>query len=147
MTAESIIKPVVVKIKGTDEVVLLEQAPANQVVHTDMQEIAPAKVLPKIDGKAMAKSAKVTLVLDPLSITEVSSEGKKQTKIIITVGAMRFDAMVNSKSYRKMFVTLNELGADNCNIILQASMTVMGKLESCGLAVQPKAKKAEEPET
>jgi YbbR domain-containing protein len=147
MTAESIIKPVIVTIKGTNEVVLLEQAPTNQVVHTDMQEIAQPKVLPKIDAKATAKSAKVTLVLEPSSITEVSTEGKKQTKLVVTVGAMRFDAHVSSKSYRKMFVTRNELGIDNCNIILQASMTVMGKLESVGLAVQPKAKKAEEPIT
>ena len=30
--------------------------------------------------KALAKSAKVTLVLDPLSITRVNSEGKKTDK-------------------------------------------------------------------
>jgi hypothetical protein len=136
---------VIVTIKGTDEVMLLEQAPANQVVHTDMPAIAPANILPKIDAKATAKSAKVTLVLEPSSITEVSTEGKKQTKLVVTIGTMRFDAQVSSKSYRKMFVTRNELGIENCNIILQASMTVMGKLESVGLAVQPKAKKAEAP--
>jgi uncharacterized protein YpuA (DUF1002 family) len=55
---------------------------------------------------------------------------------------MKFEAMVNSKSYRKALVTLDELGADNCNIILQASMTVPGKLEAAGIAVQPKAPKA-----
>ena len=132
-----------VYLKGTDKVVQAEPAPANQVVHTNMPDIAPPKQLPKGDAKATAKTAKVTLVLDPASITEVSSEGKKQTKLIVAVGAMKFEAMVNSKSYRKAFVTLAELGADNCTVILQASMTVMGKLEACGLAVQPKAKKAE----
>ena len=35
--------------------------------------------------------------------------------------------------------TLDELRPVNCNIILQASMTQPGKLESAGLAVQPKA--------
>ena len=30
----------------------------------------------------------------------------------------------------------------NCNVILQATMTQQGKLESAGLAVQPKAPKA-----
>ncbi len=124
-----------VYLKGTDKVLQAEPAPENQVVHTDV------KVLPKGDAKATAKTAKVTLVLDPLSITEVASEGKKQTKLIVSVGTMKFEAMVNSKSYRKTFVTLAELGADNCNIILQSTMTVMGKLESCGLAVQPKAQK------
>ena len=49
--------------------------------------------------------------------------------------------MVNSKSYRKALVTLDELGADSCAVILQASMTVPGKLEAAGLAVQPKAHK------
>ena len=136
---------VIVKIKGKDDIVLLEKAPANQVVRTDMPDLAPPKVLPKGDAKASAKSAKVTLVLDPASITEVSSEGKKQTKLIVAVGTMKFEAMVNSKSYRKAFVSLAELGADNCTVILQASMTVMGKLEAAGLAVQPKAKKVDEP--
>ena len=129
--------------KGTDKVLQAEPAPANQVVQINMPDIAPPKALTKGDAKASAKSAKVTLVLDPASITEVSSEGKKQTKLIVAVGTMKFEAMVNSKSYRKAFVTLAELGADNCTVILQASMTVMGKLEACGLAVQPKAKKAE----
>jgi len=81
----------------------------------------------------------VTLVLDPLSITSVCSEGKKQTKVIVSVAAMKFEAMINSKSYRKALASIDELGADNCTVILQASMTVPGKLESAGLAVQPKA--------
>ena len=131
-----------VYIKGKDEVLLLEPAPTNQAIHGDKEATAaPPKVLPKGDAKASAKTAKVTLVLDPLSITRVNSEGQKQTKLIITVGAMKFEAMVNSKSYRKALVTLDELGADSCAVILQASMTVPGKLESAGIAVQPKAPK------
>jgi hypothetical protein len=91
----------------------------------------------------MAKAAKVTLVLDPLSITRVLSEGQKQTKLTVTVAAMKFEAMVNSKSYRKALASIDELGTDNCNIILQASMTVPGKLEAAGLAVMPKAIKTD----
>jgi hypothetical protein len=102
-----------------------------------------AKALPKGDAKASAKAAKVTLVLDPLSITRVLSEGQKQTKLVVTVASMKFEAMVNSKSYRKALATLDELGADSCNVILQASMTVPGKLESAGLAVMPKAQKGD----
>ena len=71
------------------------------------------------------------------------SEGQKQTKLVVSVAAMKFEAMVNSKSYRKALATLDELGPDNCNIILQASMTVPGKLESAGLAVMPKTPKAD----
>ena len=131
-----------VYIKGTDKVLQAEPAPANQVVQGDQEEIAPPKILPNGIAKAMAKSAKVTLVIDPLSITRVNSEGKKQTRLVVTVGAMKFDFMVNSKSYRKALIALDELGADNCTVIIQASMTVMGKLEAAGLAVQPKAPKA-----
>jgi hypothetical protein len=130
-----------VYIKGTDKVLQAEPAPVNQAVRADQEATAP-NVLPKGDAKATAKTAKVTLVLDPLSITRVNSEGQKQTKLIITVGAMKFEAMVNSKSYRKALGLIDELGTDSCAVILQASMTVPGKLESAGLAVQPKAHKA-----
>jgi len=132
-----------VYIKGKDEVVLLSPAPVNQIVHGDQEEIAPPKILPNGIAKASAKSAKVALVLDPLSITRVNSEGKKQTRLVVTVGAMKFDVMVNSKSYRKALIALDELGADNCTVIIQASMPAFGKLETAGLSVQPKAPKSE----
>ena len=72
-----------VYIKGKDEVLLLEPAPGNQAIQADTEATAPPKVLPKGDAKASAKTAKVTLVLEPLSITRVNSEGKKQTKLIV----------------------------------------------------------------
>lgn len=127
-----------VYIKGGDQVLQLEPAPVNQVIQDDQE---PVQVLQKGDAKASAKNAKVTLVLDPVSITRVQSEGKKQTKLIVTVGSMKFEAMVNSKSYRKVLVAIDELGADNCAVILQATMIAFGKLDSAGLAVQPKAPK------
>ena len=132
-----------VYIKGKDEVVLLSPAPVNRIVHGDQEEIAPLKILPNGIAKASAKSAKVALVLDPLSITRVNSEGKKQTRLVVTVGAMKFDLMVNSKSYRKALIALDELGADNCTVIIQASMLAFGKLEAAGLSVQPKTPKSE----
>ena len=135
-----------VYIKGTDKVLLAEPAPGNQAIQPEKEEAAPPKALPKGDAKATAKAAKVTLVLDPLSIARVLSEGQKQTKVIVTVLSMKFEAMVNSKSYRKALATLDELGPDNCNIILQASMTVPGKLEAAGLAVMPKVQKTTETE-
>ena len=135
-----------VYIKGTDKVLQAEPASGNQVIQPDNEPAAPPKALPKGDAKASAKAAKVTLILDPLSITRVLSEGQKQVKVIVTVASMKFEAMVNSKSYRKALATLDELGPDNCNIILQASMTVPGKLESAGLAVMPKVQKTTETE-
>ena len=55
---------------------------------------------------------------------------------------MKFEAMVNSKSYRKALASIDEYVPDGCNVILQATMTAFGKLDSAGLAVQPKAPKA-----
>ena len=135
-----------VYIKGTGKVLQAEPAPGNQAIQPEKEVAAPPKALPKGDANATAKAAKVTLVLDPLSITRVLSEGQKQVKVIVTVASMKFEAMVNSKSYRKALATLDELGPDNCNIILQASMTVPGKLEAAGLAVMPKVQKTTETE-
>jgi hypothetical protein len=133
-------------IKGTNKVLHAEPAPGNQAIQADKGSVAPSIALPKTDAKASAKTAKVTLVLDPASITRVCSEGKKQVKLIITVGSMKFEAQVNSKSYRKALVSIDELGADSCNVILQASMTHPGTLESAGLAVMPKVQKTTETE-
>jgi hypothetical protein len=130
-----------VYIKGTDKVLQLEPAPKNPSIQGDQETNAQAQVLPKGDAKASAKSAKVTLVIDPASITRVNSEGKKQTKLTVTVGTMKFEAMVNSKSYRKALTAIDEYGIDGCHAILQATMIAFGKLDSAGLAVQPKAPK------
>jgi hypothetical protein len=135
-----------VYIKGSDKVLQAEPAPGNQAIQPDKEPAEPPKALPKVDAKASAKTAKVTLVLDPLSITRVCSEGKKQTKLVVTVASMKFEAMVNSKSYRKSLVSIDELGPANCAVILQASMTQPGQLESAGLAVQAKAPKTTETE-
>ena len=131
-----------VYIKGTDKVLQAEPAHGNQSIQPEKEVAAPPKALSKGDAKASAKSAKVTLVLDPASISRVNSEGKKQIKLIVTVGAMKFEAMVNSKSYRKALVSIDEYGIDGCHAILQATMIAFGKLDSAGLAVQPKAPKA-----
>jgi hypothetical protein len=138
--------PIPVFIKGTDKVLLAEPAPGNQAIQPEKEVITPPIVLPKGDAKASAKTAKVTLVLDPLSITRVLSEGQKQIKLIVTVASMKFEAMVNSKSYRKALASIDELGANSCNVILQASMTIPGTLEAAGLAVMPKLQKSAETE-
>ena len=93
--------------------------------------------------KASAKSAKITLVLDTASISRIVSEGKKQVQLVVQVGEMKFTAELNSKSYRKALATIDELGADNCNAILQGSMPKFGVLEGVGLVVQPKKAKEE----
>jgi ProP effector len=112
--------------------------------------LKPTKTTIQVAGKdepvkASAKTAKITLVLDTNSITRVSSEGKKQVTLVVKVGEMKFTGLLNSKSYRKAITSMDELGADNCNAILQGSMVKLGELEGIGLVVQPR--KAKEPET
>jgi hypothetical protein len=92
---------------------------------------------------ATAKSVKVTLVLDPAGITRIDSIGQKQVKVRITVEEMILEADLNSKSYRKAIATIDELGVDNCNVILQGSMKIQGKIAGAGLVVQPKKAKEE----
>ena len=43
-------------------------------------------------------------------------------------------------------MSIDELGTDSCSVILQATMTVPGKLESVGLAVMPQVRKSSEAE-
>lgn len=131
-----------VYIKGTDKVLLLDPAPKNSSIQGDQETNAQAQVLPKGDAKALAKSVKLTLVIDPATLTQVDSIGKKQIKVTVTSGAMKFEAMVNSKSYRKALTSIDEYGFDGCNVIVQAIMVAPGKLDSSGLVVQPKAPKA-----
>ena len=43
---------------------------------------------------------------------------------------MKFEAMVNSKSYRTALASIDEYAMDGCHAILQATMIAFGKLES-----------------
>ena len=56
---------------------------------------------------------------------------------------MTLEADINSKSYRKAIAAIDELGSENCNVILQGSMKIQGKIEGAGLVVQPKKAKEE----
>lgn len=126
---------VTVYIKGKNEVLSLKKAPSLPI--EDIYPPSPAKANHQhITG--VAKSAKLTLVIDPASITQMDSVGKKQVKIIVTVGSMKFEAMLNSKTYRKALNAIEEYGANQCNAILQATMIKQGVLESAGLIIQPK---------
>jgi hypothetical protein len=117
---------------------------SNQQPKPQVQASNPVvAVVDKAKSKATAKSAKVTLVIDPSSITRVETSGIKQTNLTVAVDEMMFEVDINSKSYRKVLATIDELGADNCNVILQGSMKLQVKLENAGLAVQPKKAKEE----
>jgi len=89
-------------------------------------------------SKATAKTAKVALVIDHSSIIRVDSIGFKQTKLTVSVENMKFEAMLNSKSYRKALAAIDDFGVENCNVILQGTMKEAWKLEGAGMVVQPK---------
>ncbi len=111
----------------------------------------PAKPLSAPDAgavQAAARSAKITLVIDPASFTSLDSIGKKVMPLEVTVaGQFRLTGAVNSKSYRKVLTQIEELGVENCNLILQGNMSQLGQLESLGMVVQErKVKTAPEAE-
>lgn len=124
------------------ETLTLKRKPASATTET---KSSPVKSIQASGDtvNASAKSAKITLVLESASITRINSEGKKQVKLVVQVGEMKFTAELNSKSYRKALATIDELGADGCNAILQGSMSKFGILEGVGLVVQPKKAKEE----
>ncbi len=116
------------------------KAPKKRTVNKPKSK-QPKGSLPVAKATATAKSAKITLVLDPASITTVDSIGKKQTILKIKVEKMVFNATLNSKSYRKTLAAIEKFGIDGCNVILQGSMKEQWLIEAAGLAVQPKIKK------
>jgi len=93
--------------------------------------------------QAQARTAKITLVIDPATFTTLDSIGKKVMPLEVTVGGQfRFTGTMNSKSYRKVLTQIEELGAENCNLILQGAMSQLGQLESLGMVVQERKQKA-----
>jgi len=128
--------------KGTKEVTYAAPATTPSVQNDLQAQAVPEKKqpeqLPNGIAKGTAKTVKVALVIDPASITHVNSIGKKQTRLEVTADGMKFNATLNSKSYRKALLALEEFGLDGCNVVLQGAMKSVGILEGCGLLVQPK---------
>ncbi len=109
--------------------------------------VPPPKPLstPAVEGEAVqaaARTAKITLVLDPASFTPLDSIGKKVMSFEATVaGQFRLTGTINSKSYRKILSQIEELGVENCNLILQGNMSQLGQLEALGIVVQERTAK------
>jgi hypothetical protein len=108
-------------------------------------EVTPIKSEPTPVKKtnsnvAIAKGLKVTLVIEPASIPIIDSTGKKTVTFSIQVANtdIKVTTTINSKSYRKVINSIEELGADGCNAILQGAMKKYGVIEDAGLVVQPK---------
>ncbi len=137
-------KKTLLSLKSKTKIVV-NPPPAQQTTHVISEPAAPIKktvTAPKstADGFATSKSLKVTLVLDPASIPNVNTAGKKRMMLGVKIlnSDMQVTADLNPKSYRKSLTTIQDLGVENCNAILQGSMSKFGLIENAGLAIQPK---------
>ncbi len=122
-----------------------------KVVEPTIEKIAiqskPSPVKAPSGNVAIAKGLKVTLVIEPASIPIIDSTGKKTVTFSIQVANtdIKVTTTINSKSYRKVINSIEELGADGCNAILQGAMKKYGVIEDAGLVVQPKKVAVSEP--
>lgn len=87
-------------------------------------------------------------MLDPASIPNIDSTGKKKINLKVQIGDEGLIAKteLSSKSYRKAMNSIEEYGFDACNAILQGSMKKYGTIDEAGLVVQPKKVTVNEPE-
>ncbi|MDD5754564.1 MAG: hypothetical protein PHN45_07425 [Methylococcales bacterium] len=128
-------EPIEKKIKSTKLVLKKKTvAPAAEVT-TIKLETSPSPI------NAVAKGLKkVTLVVEPASIPVIDSTGMKKVTLTIQVANTDIQIIVDlsAKSYRKAISSIEELGADGCNAILQGSMKQYGTIDDAGLVIQPK---------
>ena len=104
---------------------------------TTTQEV---KAMTNIASQATAKGLKVTLVIEPASLPDIDTTGMKKAPISIFIsnGEITATTEINAKSYRKALSSIQEYGADGCNVIIQGSMRQYGVIDDAGLVVQPK---------
>ena len=102
--------------------------------------VIQAKPIANTGDCAKSRGLKVTLVLDPASIPNVDSTGKKTVPLKVQIGEAGLIATteLSAKSYRKALSSIEEYGVDGCNAILQGAMKQYGVIEDAGLVVQPK---------
>lgn len=104
-------------------------------------------VMPRPAGKThvvsvRARSLKVTVVLDPQDLTPATNGAQVELSIRID-GGLKAKAKLNPKTYKRAVAKIAELGAENAVVLAQGRMLEPGVIEDCGVAVQPKAPKAE----
>ncbi len=128
------------KIKSTTLVLKKKTVTPTAEATTVKVESSPSPVKTTNDNVAVAKGLKVTLVIEPASIPVIDSTGMKKVTLTIQVANtdIRITVDLSAKSYRKAIGSIEELGADGCNAILQGSMKQYGVIDDAGLVVQPK---------
>jgi sRNA-binding protein len=157
------VKPVEPELKVTPEPVAEKVIVAEPVaVAPIVEEVKPKKLTlkpkPKVETPvestpviqaqpvtnngdcAKSRGLKVTLVLDPASITNIDSTGMKKVPLKVQIGEDGLIATteLSSKSYRKAISSIEEYGVEGCNAILQGAMKQYGVIDDAGLVVQPK---------
>jgi hypothetical protein len=96
-----------------------------------------------------AKSAKLTLVLDPAEVAAWAvPEGQKHFKFKVRYLDAHVEVQLSTKGARKTVSIVKELGVDGVAVIIQGKLNV-GKttisIEEAGILAQPRAKKVEAP--
>ncbi|MDD5228474.1 MAG: ProQ/FINO family protein [Methylococcales bacterium] len=133
-------QPTEEKIKSTKLVLKKKTVAPTAKVTIAKVESSPSPIKATNDNVAIAKSLKVTLVVEPASIPVIDSTGMKKVTLTIQVANTDIQITVDlsAKSYRKAIGSIEELGTDGCNAILQGSMKQYGTIDDAGLVVQPK---------
>jgi hypothetical protein len=97
-----------------------------------------------------AKSAKLTLVLDPAEVAAWAvPEGQKHFKFKVRYIDAHIEVQLSTKGARKTVAIVKELGVDGVAVIIQGKLkvgqTATGQttisIEEAGILAQPKSKK------
>ncbi|MEI7841097.1 MAG: ProQ/FinO family protein [Methylococcaceae bacterium] len=141
-------KKLVLKRKIVEPVAEVTIEPTVEIITPVEVETKPAPVKTPKGNVAVAKGLKVTLVIEPATIPNIDSTGKKTITLTIQVANtdIKVTTSLSSKSYRKAMNGIEEFGVDGCNAILQGAMKKYGVIEDAGLVVQPKKVATSEPE-
>lgn len=138
-----VVEPVTVAPEPVEEVkpkkLTLKPKPKAEIP-TETSPVIQAKPIATSGDCAKSRGLKVTLVLDPASIPNVDSTGKKTVPLNVQIGEAGLIATteLSAKSYRKAISSIEEFGVEGCNAILQGSMKQYGVIDDAGLVVQPK---------
>lgn len=96
----------------------------------------------------IARALKTTVVLDPSAVGKVTvPNGVPQVAIQVMVGGRIVKANLNAKSLRRAVTRINEIGVEDCAVILQGRLEAGDLLVDAGIAAQPKAPRPSAAET
>lgn len=92
-----------------------------------------------------AKSAKLTLVLDPAEVAAWSvPEGQKHFKFKVRYQGAHIEVQLSTKGIRKTVAIVKELGVDGVAVIIQGKLQTTQttiSIEEAGILAQPRPKK------